>query len=171
MQDIAEIVRSVLRGDRAAFEELVRRYERAAWTTAWRVLRDYHAAQDTTQEAFVQAYRRLSLLQQPRYFGVWLLRITHRLAVRRARRAEETAAIDTIPLAAVEVHPSTDRDALLEAVAALPEHERLVVVLRYFDGHSVAEVAAMAGRPVGTVTKQLSRALERLKLILREVET
>ena len=57
------------------------------------------------------------------------------------------------------------------AVAALPEHQRLVVALRYFDGHSVAEVAALAGRPVGTVTKQLSRALERLKLILREVGT
>jgi RNA polymerase sigma-70 factor (ECF subfamily) len=49
-------------------------------------------------------------------------------------------------------------------VARLPEHERLVVVLRYLNGHSVAEVAAALGRPVGTVTKQLSRAIERLKV-------
>ena len=171
MKDTAEIVQSVLRGDPAAVEELVCRYERAAWTTAWRVLRDYHAAQDVTQEAFIEAYQRLSQLQQPRYFGVWLLRITHRLAVRRARRAGEAAALETIPMAAIEAHPSTERDALLEAVAALPEHERLVVALRYFGGRSVTEVAALAGRPVGTVTKQLSRALQRLKLILREVET
>jgi RNA polymerase sigma-70 factor (ECF subfamily) len=171
MQDTAQVVQSVQRGDRAAFEELVRRYERATWTTAWRVVRDYHAAQDITQEAFLEAYRRLGQLQRPRYFGIWLLRITHRLALRRIRRAGIAVAQETTPACAIESDPSADRDALLEAVASLPEHERLVVALRYFGGHSVADVAALAGRPVGTVTKQLSRALERLKSILREVET
>jgi RNA polymerase sigma factor (sigma-70 family) len=177
MQSTPEIVQAVLRGDKAAFAELVRRYERAVWTTAWRVARDYHAAQDITQEAFLEAYRRLSQLQQPRYFGVWLLRIAHRLAVRRVRRTAGAVSVESRPAFATPATPArenqapTDLDDVLEAVGSLPEHERLVVVLRYFGGHSVAEVAALAGRPVGTVTKQLSRALERLKLILREVET
>src|SRR5438105_380797 len=100
MQATAEIIQAVLRGDRAAFEELVRRYERAAWTTAWRVVRDYHAAQDITQEAFIEAYRQLGQLQQPQYFGIWFLRITHRLAVRQVRRTGETTSLESTPAAA-----------------------------------------------------------------------
>jgi RNA polymerase sigma-70 factor (ECF subfamily) len=59
---------------------------------------------------------------------------------------------------------SADAEDLLAAVAGLPEHERLVVVLHYLDGRSVVEVAEVLGRPAGTVTKQLSRAIARLKI-------
>ena len=62
------------------------------------------------------------------------------------------------------MHFQADAEDLLAAVARLPEHERIVIVLRYVDGRSVAEVAAALGRPIGTVTKQLSRAIERLKI-------
>ena len=51
----------------------------------------------------------------------------------------------------------------MAAVSSLPEHERTVTVLRYFNGHSVIEIADLTGRPVGTITKQLSRALKRLR--------
>ena len=57
---------------------------------------------------------------------------------------------------------------LLNRVRQLPKHERLIVSLRYFDGHGVQEIAQITGRPVGTVTKQLSRALERLR---RDLQT
>jgi RNA polymerase sigma-70 factor (ECF subfamily) len=53
-------------------------------------------------------------------------------------------------------------------VTSLPEHERIVIMLRYFENHEVAAVAAILGRPVGTVTKQLSRALGRLRRSLAE---
>jgi RNA polymerase sigma factor (sigma-70 family) len=52
----------------------------------------------------------------------------------------------------------------------LPKHERLVVMLRYFDDESVESVATMVGRSVGTVTKQLTRARDRLKKIIQELE-
>ena len=56
-----------------------------------------------------------------------------------------------------------DHDVLLRLVSRLPDRERVLVGLRYFDGHSMAEIAEIAGRPVGTVTKQLSRAIARLR--------
>lgn len=59
----------------------------------------------------------------------------------------------------------SDAEDLLEAVARLPDHERVVVGLRYFDGHAVNDIAAITGRPVGTVTKQLSRAIKRLRCL------
>jgi RNA polymerase sigma-70 factor (ECF subfamily) len=62
------------------------------------------------------------------------------------------------------------KQRLLAAVVKLPESERQVVMLRYFSGHSVRDVAAILGRSVGTVTKQLSRAHKRLRNILERLE-
>jgi RNA polymerase sigma-70 factor (ECF subfamily) len=172
----AEIVRAVLAGDREAFASLVTRHERAAWATARCILRDDHAASDAAQEAFLQAYHRLSSLREPARFGFWLLRIVRREAVRLARQRSRHT---TRSLAEVNRDPpddmqpsarlSNDSEAVLAAVTRLPVHERLVLVLRYIDGLSVAEIASVLGRPVGTVTKQLSRAIARLKGNLREV--
>ena len=171
MQPDAEIVTAVLRGERASFASLVARHERAVWATTWRVLRDDHAALDAAQEAFVIAFQRLGDLRQPSAFGVWLLQIARREALRIAQKqrhdpirsispadAEELASADT-----ATTRLSEESKEALEAVAKLPEHERVVVVQHYLDGRSVAEVAAGLGRPVGTVTKQLSRAIRRLK--------
>jgi RNA polymerase sigma-70 factor (ECF subfamily) len=169
-----ELIRAVLGGQQVAFAELVRRYERTVWTTVWKVLRDHHAAEDATQNAFVEAYRQLGQLRHPAYFGVWLLRIAHREALRISRRRGPSQSLDAIgDVVESDVTSSVtgESGALLAAVGSLPDHERLVVTLRYLDGHSVADVAQLTGRPVGTVTKQLSRAIERLKSILTEVHT
>jgi RNA polymerase sigma-70 factor (ECF subfamily) len=172
MRADADIVRAVLRGDREAFAALVARHERAVWATAWRVLRDDHAAADAGQEAFLQAFLRLRDLRRPERFGVWVLRIARRQATRLARRKaheagrslDETETVPSMNLNGSTTRLSTDAEELLTAVARLPEHERLVVVLHYLDGRPVAEVAAALGRPIGTVTKQLSRAIERLRI-------
>jgi RNA polymerase sigma factor (sigma-70 family) len=171
MRSTAELVDAVRRGESVAFGDLVRLYERAVWTTAWRVVRDYHTAQDVTQEAFLEAYRQIGQLQRPESFGVWLLRIAHRRALRAARSSIRMDVLEPGQgMARAEQVEQPLVTSLLEAVAELPEHERLVVTLRYFGGHSVADVAMLLGRPIGTVTKQLSRALERLRLLPREVE-
>ena len=86
MQADAEIVGAVHGGDREAFAVLVSRYEREAWATAWRVLRDDHVAVDAAQESFFQAFRRLGDLRQPEQFGVWLLRIARRESIRMMRK-------------------------------------------------------------------------------------
>jgi len=164
-----ELTSAAKNGNSGAFTELVRRYERAAWVVAWKVLREHHAALDATQNAFVEAYCNLSQLRSPSQFGVWLMRIAHREALRISRRPIREKTLDdagqyALP-ASADVTP--DHDELVTAVANLPEHERLVVVLRYFSGHSMDEVAQLTGRPLGTVTKQLSRAIARLKTRFR----
>jgi RNA polymerase sigma-70 factor, ECF subfamily len=177
MHSDEELVRVARLGRRDAFASLVDRYERVVWVTARRILGDDHAAADAAQEAFLQAYRRLHALREPSLFAGWLLRIARREATRmaRLRSRHPTRSLDEC----VEEQPShpddsegrfsADSEELLAAIADLPDHERSVVVLRYVDGRSVAEIAAASGRPVGTVTKQLSRALERLRLTLTEV--
>jgi RNA polymerase sigma-70 factor, ECF subfamily len=172
MRTNAELIRAVLSGHQAAFKELVQRYERAVWATAWKILGDYHMAQDATQEAFVHAYLKLGQLRSPDHLGVWLLKIAHREATRSARRQARFQSLDTAENnTASEGEGLADSEAgeLLQAVGRLPEHERLVVALRYLEGLPVSEIVRLTGRPVGTVTKQLSRGVERLRLAFREV--
>ncbi len=164
MQADRELVESVLRGNRAAFAELMRRYERIVQSTAWNILRDYHLSQDATQNAFVEAFRHLTQLRKPEHFGAWIMRIARREGLRIARAARGALPLESaIEHDCVEDPPIDDWHDLLAAVGRLPEQERIVVGLRYFEGHSVTDIATVTGRPSGTVTKQLSRAIHRLK--------
>lgn len=165
MQRNSKLIEAAVGGDHSAFASLVERYERLVWTICWNILRDYHATQDVTQETFLVAHRRLAELRQPDSFGSWVSSIARREALRcRKRKASvrsEQLVESLITAADSSVVPG--HDALLVAVSTLPEHERTVTVLRYLHGHSVAEISAFTGRPVGTVTKQISRALNRLR--------
>jgi RNA polymerase sigma-70 factor, ECF subfamily len=162
----SELVHSVLRGDRAAYGELVCRYSQSVVTTAWQILGDYHAAQDVAQEAFLIAYQRLGSLRDGSMFGPWVLKIARRYAGRSAAHRGRMVHLGTdniLPAPVEDGRLADDQQELLAAVTRLPEHERVVVVLHYFQEHSVQTVAQITGRPVGTVTKQLSRALRRLR--------
>ncbi len=81
-------------------------------------------------------------------------------------------AIESVPENAIStVFPTWNEpfEDLVKSVGRLPEHEQEVVIFHYIDAYSVAEVAELTGRPVGTVTKQLSRAISRLREWLAEV--
>jgi len=163
-------------GDLDAFEVLVARYTALAHRTA--VLLGAGAdAQDIVQEAFVKAFRGLGRFRPDAPFRPWLLRIVanetrnaHRSAHRRTgaelRLAAEATAED---MAEVVETPegaalrAERRGELLDAVRALPEHQRLAVTCRYFLDLSEEETAAVLGWPRGTVKSRLSRALGRLR--------
>jgi len=170
VQSDAELVNAVLNGQKEAFAALVRRYERSAWAVALDVLGDYHSAADVSQDAFVRAYENLPALRKPRAFGPWLMKITRRCALDTAQRKPKEAPLEKTAAARLE-NPNgrlgEEKQRLLAAVLKLPEAEKQVVMLRYFSGHTVTDVARIADRSVGTVTKQLSRARIRLRNILK----
>jgi RNA polymerase sigma-70 factor, ECF subfamily len=173
MPSTEELVKAAQAGGTAAFAELVRRYERAAIVTAYSVLGDFHWAQDATQEAFVIAYQKLGRLRDLASFGPWLLRIARHWALRLKRgRKAETAGMDCDEFTATRADDWMEPyREVARQIARLPEHERIVTVMRYVDGLSVKEIAELTGRPVGTITKQLSRAIERLRNWLVEVRS
>jgi len=173
VQPDADVVRAVLEGDREAFEDLVARYQRTVWATCWAILGDAHLAQDATQDVFLAAFRQLGSLRRANSFGSWLLTITRRQAnrVRRQRKATRLLQMGHEPVAPqAEPFVATDKrwSKLLAALERLPERERVIITLRFFDGHEVGAIARMTGRPIGTVTKQLSRSYERLRRALRK---
>ena len=169
MRTDAELVNAVLDGEKQAFAVLVKRYERPVRAVALDVLGDYHLATDVSQDAFVKAYEHLAGLRKPEAFGPWLMKITRRCALDSARqKAKETRLKTKIDVAIESPNGRLDEgmQRILAAVVRLPRAEKQVVILRYLGDNSVKDVADIVGRSVGTVTKQLSRAHKRLRIIL-----
>lgn len=174
------VVDAVLGGDRDAFRAVVEREAGTVIAACARILGDRAEAEDAAQEAFVIAYRSLSTWRGEGPLGGWLVRIAMRIALRRASARKVVAWIDPRAGAAAEdaspfARPSagsdpavlalhTERDTTLRrAVAALDDPYREVVALRFFGDRSLAEIADLTGRPLGTVKTHLHRGLARLR--------
>lgn len=187
--DEADVVRAVLAGDRDAFRILVDREAPAIIRACHRVLGDLGEAEDVAQEAFVTAYRSLGSWRAEGPFGAWLARIAVRLAIRQATRRRVVAWLspgpdldDNVddPIARLRSDGSADPEGLAlrgerqravrRAVADLDEPYREVVALRFFAERSLAEIASLTGRPLGTVKTHLHRGLLRLRGHLSEHE-
>lgn len=173
MHSDAQIVRQVRAGNRQAYGILVARYERLVRATAMRLTGDRHAAEDVSQEAFILGLNQLAALRTPAKFGGWILTITRRTAAKAKTRHSRTPVavgdLDSLPGGGDALSPRSQE--LMELLDRLPEHEQTVVALRYLNGHSVAEIADITSRPVGTITKQLSRACDRLRNWLDKEDT
>jgi RNA polymerase sigma-70 factor (ECF subfamily) len=157
-------VRGALRGDAAALDVLFRAHWPAAYRAAWLIVRDPHAAEDLAQEGFVAAIRALERFDRSRPFGPWLRTIVARRAIDAARARALRREVDAVALESVgcpDVGPPL-ADDLLAAVAALPDEQRIVVVLRHLLELTPTEIAGVVGVPRGTVNSRLRRGLDAL---------
>ncbi len=144
------------------FEELLHESSGLAVRVAYGVLRHQQDAEEVAQEAFAKAYGRFSQLRDRTRFRAWLVRMTWRLAIDRwrsdrRRQAREQAAFEPPPgVTAEDVAVSNERAARLwQAIDALPEKLRIVIVLAAIHGHDVREAAQLLGLPEGTVKSRL----------------
>jgi RNA polymerase sigma-70 factor (ECF subfamily) len=174
-----ELIERAKRGDVAAYEGLVRRYETLAVRTAFAAGGSEADAEDAAQEAFMKAYAALARFRPGAPFRPWLLRIVANEARNRQRSAGRRAAValrvtpaagsdDDVPSPEQTVLADERRTALLAAVGRLREDDREVLLLRYFVDLDEAEMAAALGTRRGTVKSRLSRALGRLRVVIAE---
>ena len=159
-------------GNLFAFEEIVRRYQRRVYATAYRIVRRHEVADDVAQEAFIRAYRSLDRFDPGRPFGPWICRIAANLAVNHVRspQAREDALPDghaEMPSPAAGplqgVLDAEARAMLDQALERLPAAQRAVFCLRVFEELSYREIAESLGISLGTVMSRLSRAREKLR--------
>jgi RNA polymerase sigma-70 factor (ECF subfamily) len=147
-------------GDAEAFHEIVRRYERMVFSVAYTVLGDPHEAEDAAQEAFLRLHRGLQRYRGEAAFGTWVFRLAITAALDRRRWSSRRAAAPLDPLpASPQATPEQRAEAeeLLAAMAALSAALRAPLVLREVYGYEYAEIAALLGKPVGTVKAAVHR--------------
>jgi RNA polymerase sigma-70 factor (ECF subfamily) len=163
-------------GDRAAFEELVRRTSRLVYARLYLDTGNAHRAEDLLQETYLQAFRSLHRLVDPDGFRGWLLAIAQRAAVdagRRDGRLKRTppATSDT-PLAAISASgPSPEEEAqreelrqrVLAVLRSLPADYRLPLTLRYIVGADAEEIGTQLGLTNGALRGLLHRGLKMLR--------
>jgi RNA polymerase sigma-70 factor, ECF subfamily len=173
MPSTEELVSAARRGDKSAFAELVRLYERGAVLTSYALLRDFHTAQDVAQEAFFCAFSKLGQLRDAAAFGPWLLQIVRRraLLIRQGPRYEPIPADIPAPSSGTTPDWIKPFEDVVEQLGRLSEKDRTLVIMRHVDGRSVQEIAATTGQPAETVRKQLYRAVQRLRTKMIEVRT
>jgi RNA polymerase sigma-70 factor, ECF subfamily len=157
---------------RREFEDRLAECGPLAYRVARGVLRNDADAEDVAQEALLRAYGRFDRLRDPLKFRGWLVRIVFRLALDRARSAKRRELRETewaqparrpAPPNAEELAASSEFQAHFDrAIEALPEKLRLVLLLAAMEGHTLEEVAAMMGLPIGTVKSRLFAGRKKL---------
>jgi len=160
----------VLAGEPAAFEGIVRRWQRPIVNLAYRFCQDRGRAEEMAQEAFLRAYRSLGQWRQEAVFSTWLFALATRLFCSELRRLPaKTVSLDEVaepraPGAMDGGVEDEDRDrAVRRSVLALPARYREAIILFYFHDMDLAAAAQSLGLPEGTVKARLSRGREMLR--------
>lgn len=179
-----DLVERARRGDREAFETIVRTAIDAVYRRSLAILGDEADARDATQETFLSAWRDLPHLRDDTRFDAWLGRIglnAARMTLRRRGRVREIPAdlldpVDggraLVPGAAAGTGDGTagvvERDALRRAFGRLGVDQRTLLYLHHVEGWSVDELATVLGIPTGTAKSRLHAARKRLERALAE---
>lgn len=181
------LVKRVQRGDKGAFDLLVRKYQHKVVKLVLRYVRNPAEAEDIAQEAFIKAYRALPQFRGDSAFYTWMYRIAINTAKNSlASRDRSPIAYDLDLTDPEETHsvqtklqdPDTPEGMALteeirgivnSAIEGLPEELKTAIVLRELDGLSYEEIAAAMECPVGTVRSRIFRAREAIDKRLREV--
>jgi RNA polymerase sigma-70 factor, ECF subfamily len=175
--DDSAIVAAFLAGEKRAFNELVSRYHVRLLNFIYRTIGDRERAEDLVQETFVRVYRHLHRFDQSKKFSTWAYTIAGNLAKNELRNRSRNPLVlfqtikknweaDNRPLEWADNTYRPDdlfrkrhlKAMVEDAVSKLPEHHRLVFVLREMEGKSYEEIADITGVNLGTVKSRLNRA-------------
>jgi RNA polymerase sigma-70 factor (ECF subfamily) len=176
----AALVDRAQRGDRAAFEELVRRVSGLLYARLYLETGDPHRAEDLVQETLLVAFRSLAKLDNPRRFRSWLLTIAQNVAIdaarrdlrkKRAGRRADGTELDGLsgPTAPPDeqVAQKEQRDQVLAVLRSLPEDYRLPLTLRYISGADYETIQTQLGLSNGSLRGLLHRGLQLLRTKLQ----
>jgi len=179
-----ELIRRFQAGDEGAFEEIVKRYSNRLLNFAYRYVHDRKESEDIVQDTFLKVYQNRHAYREIAKFSTWIYTITGNLAktVLRKRRSHkmhyfsqlgpedkefEYPSTDEKPEEPIEIR--FDERLIQDAIDKLPEHFRVVIILRDIQELSYEEISNIIGLPLGTVKSRINRARLRLQKELQDL--
>lgn len=181
IQDEA-LIRRAASGDDSAFETLMLAHQKQVYGLCLRMSGNAEDAFDLSQEAFIKAWRGLAQYQFGAEFSTWLYRLTRNVCIDFLRRQKRQAAVpleteqdgetvelpipDGAPLPEERVFHDERQRALQQALLALPDEQREILILRMVNDLPYEKISAILELPLGTVKSRLARARMQLKKIL-----
>lgn len=176
-----KIIRKAAAGDRLAFRQLVLDNSHAMFRLAWRLTCDESAAEDIVQESFIKAWRKLGDFRMQSSFRSWLHRITVNTAMDYLRKQSNRKQFEAEESGwEHETHgsPAPRHDLQIDirnqtqaAMMNLSETERMALMLRHFEGHSINEIAQILDLTTGACKQAIFRAVKKMRVELRPLVT
>lgn len=169
MEQDDALVRRAQQGERAAFEELVRRTSRLVYSRLYLEVGDVHQTEDLVQETFLRAFRSIAELADPPRFRAWLISIAQSVAIDWFRRSARRKRIpQPIPERSPEAEQDETRERVRKLLLSLPEEYRLPLTLRYIDGADYDQITMQLGLTNGSLRGLLHRGLKLLRRAMTE---
>jgi RNA polymerase sigma-70 factor (ECF subfamily) len=177
MDEDLDLIGRIETGEREAFNELVRKYQKPLYSLLYRMVSDHDDASDLLQKTFVKAFIGLKGFERRSSFKTWLYQIAINLAknVYRDRSRIEQVPIDDViirrdPKTLETLIKKENRLLLRQSLAGLPEKQRLTVILRVQEGRKFEEIAAIMKCSIGTAKANYHHAVQKLKKVMGEKE-
>ncbi len=176
-QSDARLVEAVRARDAHAFEALYRRHAAAVLAVAYRTTRDRRAADDAVQSAFTRLWERADTIQTENVrLRAWLITVSRNAAIDAMRRTAKMASsfehFEEPPAperAEDRIMEDQRRQAIGQALGALPDEQRDVIELAFFGGLTQAEIATVLDTPLGTIKGRVRLAMQKLRATLEPI--
>jgi RNA polymerase sigma-70 factor (ECF subfamily) len=175
-EELAELIRQAMTGDKVSFEKLVFRYKQHIVNIAFGIIGNPHDAEEIAQEAFFKAYLSIHQLTAETAFYRWLVRITTNLSIDRKKvNARQTIqsieevgrGLDTLQyMPEVILERRENQQLILKSLEQLTVEQRIVIVLRELQGFSYGEISEILDIPLGTVKSRINTARLHFRKIL-----
>ncbi len=171
--DTVELVKKAKKGDEDAFYRLVESRKENIYKIAYSYVKNKEDALDIVSEAIYKAFTSIKGLKQPKYFNTWFTRILINCAINQTKKNKKILPLDNsiieeqgIRDVGISREESMD---LYSAIDILEEKQKTIVILKYFEGFTLTEIAEILKCPLGTVKTRLNKALKDLRAKLGEV--
>lgn len=154
------------KGNKEAFARLIHRYKYSMYRVAKSIVNIQEDAEDIVGEAIIKAYTKIHTLKRNDIFKSWILKIVINESYQFLRKSSKIVPLEENDLNN-HIHEDVYEDGeLINAVNKLEENQRIVTILFYYEDMSLNDISKMIDIPVGTVKSRLSRAKEKLKLLI-----
>jgi RNA polymerase sigma-70 factor (ECF subfamily) len=182
-----ELMQKVKKGDMRAFDVLVRRWEHRLFNLIYKIIGDYEIAKDVRQEVFLRVYQAAKRYRSGK-FSMWLYRIATNCSINELKKLKrhrffpltishedrngekhslESILIDPKPQPDEVIQRNEIAECIQNALNRLPDEQRIVIILRHYEGLKFRQIASILDCPLGTVKSRMRYGLEQLRTMLK----